>query len=332
LIFIQKHSKIVAICLINMLVTALAVSACGKSEQKQSPQQMSAQQQQQSEKEPQKLKDIEAKIEEMVKSLDGPSINLKEQKEKESSSSQSSQSSSSQEKTQSQSGQQSQGQSSNQQGQGQGSQQSQGQSSNQQGQGQGSQQNQPAQKSQQSQPEEPWKTIGQIIANLHYQWNDYLPDAVKKGASLKITENFSNALNNLTVTAQSKDNAKALKAANNLYQYVPDLYSLYRTKMSSEIKKMAYFVRNIVIDASTDDWTQANTDSASLDASWSIAKNSLGKEQLNDMSKLDFSISELKKVAKAKDKQLTDIKGRVAMTNIEAIEKSYEKESSSQGQ
>jgi hypothetical protein len=318
LILIQKHSKIVSICLINMLVTALTVSACGKSEQKQSPQQMSAQQQQQSEKEPQKLKDIEAKIEEMVKSLDGPSINLKEQKEKESSSSQSSQSSSSQEKTQSQSGQQSQGQ-----------------SSNQQGQGQGSQQNQPAQKSQQSQqsqPEEPWKTIGQIIANLHYQWNDYLPDAVKKGASLKITENFSNALNNLTVTAQSKDNAKALKAANNLYQYVPDLYSLYRTKMSSEIKKMAYFVRNIVIDASTDDWTQANTDSASLDASWSIAKNSLGKEQLNDMSKLDFSISELKKVAKAKDKQLTDIKGRVAMTNIEAIEKSYEKESSSQGQ
>jgi hypothetical protein len=321
LILIQKHSKIVSICLINMLVTALTVSACGKSEQKQSPQQMSAQQQQQSEKEPQKLKDIEAKIEEMVKSLDGPSINLKEQKEKESSSSQSSQSSSSQEKTQSQSGQQSQGQSSNQQGQGQGSQQN-----------QSAQKSQQSQQPQQAQPEEPWKTIGQIIANLHYQWNDYLPDAVKKGASLKITENFSNALNNLTVTAQSKDNAKALKAANNLYQYVPDLYSLYRTKMSSEIKKMAYFVRNIVIDASTDDWTQANTDSASLDASWSIAKNSLGKEQLNDMSKLDFSISELKKVAKAKDKQLTDIKGRVAMTNIEAIEKSYEKESSSQGQ
>jgi ABC-type Fe3+-citrate transport system substrate-binding protein len=62
---IQKNFKIIIISFLYLLVFAV-ISGCGQSQQNQSPQQMSAQQQQQFEKEPQKLKDIEAKIEEIV--------------------------------------------------------------------------------------------------------------------------------------------------------------------------------------------------------------------------------------------------------------------------
>lgn len=300
----------------------LPFSACSQGGQKQTPQQQSAKQQVQVEKEPKELKDMEAGIEEIIGSLDGPSLGTAEEKQK-GGASQSSKGSESKP-----GGKESQQKSGDQQGK---EQAGDGQGKEQAGGGQGAQQQTP-QKEAQPKPEDPWSKIGGVIAVLHYQWNEYMPDAAKKGATLKMTENFSNALNHLTVSTPAKNKVEVLKAANSLYAVVPDLYSLYRIKMSPEIKRMAYFTRNIVLDSMTDDWAQADKDMSGLEASWSIARNSLGKEQQKDSGKLDFSITELKKVVVSKNKQLTDIKGRVALSNIGAVVKSYEKESQQGGE
>lgn len=268
------------------LLTVCLLSACGQSGQKPQPKQQSAQQQQQEEKEPKKLKDIEKSIEDLMTELENPSAPKQE----------------------------AQGQ---QQGQGQGQQQGQSQ-------GQGQQQSQ-GQGQQQPQTKDSWKGVSSIVDNLHFQWNEFMPEAVKKGSSLKFTENFSNSLNNLTTTITTKDKNKTLVAANSLYGSIADLYSLYRTKMSPEIKRMHYLLKNTILTSDASDWTQAEKDMNGLKASWAISRGSLGKEQEKDQSKIDMSLTELEKVVKEKNLQLTAIKGKVAMSNIKALEKSYEK-------
>ena len=292
-----------------IFIIASLLTACGKSGENPSPQQQSGDEKQEFETAPQKLKAIEANIEKIFKSLDGPFVTVEDEKKQDSS----------------QQGQQQE--STQHQGPSQGS--SQGNASNQTGQqSQGEQQNTGQQKKA-PQPEikDPWKDIEPIISNLHYQWNDFMPDAVKKGADPKITGNFSNALNILTNTVKSKDKIKTLTTANDLYGCVFDLYSIYRTEMSPEIKRMRYLIRNTILDSMTGNWEQAVKDAAGLNASWSLLKNTLGKEQQTDTVKLDFSILELEKVITEKNPALTDIKGRVALSNIQSIEKSYEKES-----
>lgn len=273
--FLNKLAGTSGVCL---LLTVCLLTACGQGSQKPAPQQQSAQQQQQAEKEPQKLKDIENSIEELIKELEGPSAPISGEKQET------------------------------------------GQQQGQQGQGQ-----------QQSQPKDPWKGVSSTIDNLHFQWNEFMPEAIKKGASLKFTENFSNSLNILTTTISSKDKSKTLLAANGLYGCIPDLYSLYRTKMSPEIKRMHYLIRNVILTSEAGNWAQAEKDLNALKASWTVAKSSLGKGQEKDQGKLDMSLTELEKVVKVKNQQLTAIKGKVALANIQAVEKSYEKESGKSG-
>lgn len=288
-----------------ILVLSFLLTACGMGGQQPNAQQQSGQQQQQQEKEPQKLKEIEKGIEEIMKTLEGPAAQTGKEEQK--------------------GGQQQGGQpASNVKGQeGQ-------QGSQQQGSRQGSQQGQQQQQQpSQPQPKDPWTEVSSSIDKLHFLWNEFMPEAIKKGAGLKITDNFSNSLNNLTTVASSKDKNSAMLAANGLYGCVPDLFSLYRTKMSPEIKRMHYLVRNIILTSAAGDWAQADRDMAGLKASWSVARGSLGKEQEKDQGKLDLSIPELEKVVKAKSRQLADIKGKVAFSNIQSIEKSFEKESES---
>jgi len=151
-----------------------------------------------------------------------------------------------------------------------------------------------------------------------------MPEIAEKGADMKLINNFADALNSLTTTALTKDTENTLTSANTLYSYIPDIYSLFKVKMSPEVKRMIYYTRSIILEASKDNWEQVKKDNDSLSKSWSFFKNTLNKEQEQISAKLDFSIYELSKVTDAKEKPLTDIKGRIVLSNIQEIEKSFE--------
>jgi hypothetical protein len=155
-----------------------------------------------------------------------------------------------------------------------------------------------------------------------------MPEIAKKGADMKLVDNFDNALNDLTKTSHTKDAQKTLASANVLYSYIPDIYSLYRVKMSPEVKRMIYYTRNIILESAKDNWDQVKKDDGALDKSWSLFRNTLEKEQKQTGDKLDFSIYELNKVSGEKDKGLADIKGRIVLSNIKELEKSFEKQKS----
>ncbi|HPD01298.1 MAG TPA: hypothetical protein PLA01_08125 [Acetivibrio sp.] len=173
--------------------------------------------------------------------------------------------------------------------------------------------------------EDPWKDIDKIINRMHYQWNSFKPMAFKKNASSSLTDGFSSALNSLTNTVISKNKTNTLLAASYLYSFIPDLYALYKTQTSPEIKRIRYYTRNATLNAMTANWEQADRDIANLKSTWNIYKNLVSAEQQEQSSKLDFSIYELENVIKEKNQPLCDIKGRVVISNIQALEEAMEK-------
>lgn len=306
----------------GMLVIVLFTAGCGKSGQHNNAQQQSAQQQQTYEKEPEKLKNIEKNLETLFEALGGPSLNTEEEGGEKGGNK-------SQQETRQESGQQgTQQQSTQQQGTQQQATQQQGtqqQATQQQAtQQQGTQQQGTQQQGTQQQDVGRWPEIESLVSNLHYQWNDFMPEIAKKGADMKLVDSFDNALNILTTTVASKNTKKALTAANALYSHIPDLYSLYRLKISPEAKRMVYYGRSIVLEAQEDNWEQAAKDNEALEKSWSLFRNTLEKEQQQIGDKLNFSIYELNKVSSEKNRQLSDIKGRIVLSNIKELQKSFE--------
>lgn len=262
------------------------------------------------------LTGLENNIELTIKALGGPAIQQETQQN--SGSLQSSSGDESQGDKSSQPGQQSQGSQSSQQGQ-----QSQGGQSSQQG-----QQNKTSSTSQQN----PMDKISQTVEQMHYQWNDLMPEAIKKGAKKNLIDNIDNAINKLSVTTASKNKMNALLAANQLYGYIPDLYALIKPKPSPQIKRILYYSRNVILNSSAANWAQADSDIKSLKSTWDLYKNGLSKDQKDIANKLELSIYELEKVVKDRNQSLVNIKGKVEFSNIIALEKTTENESGSNSQ
>lgn len=169
--------------------------------------------------------------------------------------------------------------------------------------------------------------ISSIVENMHYQWNNLMPEAIKKGANNDLVNNFDNSLNNLSSTVKGKNNTSIMMAANQLYAYIPDLYSLFQTKSSPQIKRMRYYARGAILNASTANWNQADSDINNLKAVWVLCKSGLSKDQQDLANKLDLSIYELEKVIKERNQPLVNIKGKIELSNTQALEKATENKS-----
>lgn len=172
--------------------------------------------------------------------------------------------------------------------------------------------------------------VSSIVEKMHYQWNNLMPLAIKKGAKNDLINNFDNALNNLSSTVNSKDKMKTLLSANGVYAYIPDLYSLFDAKTSPQIKRIRYYSRSAILNSLTANWGQADSDITNLKSVWALYKSGISKDQQEIANKLDLSIYELEKVVKERNAQLVSLKGQVELSNTEALEKASESESGGQ--
>jgi hypothetical protein len=306
---LTNTKSMIRVSIILLLFLCLFTAGCAKNEEPQDAQLQALKQNQEQEKESEKLKDIEADLEAVFEVLGGPSVKTDK------SSKHDQQTTGEQEKTDRQQGD-GQKTGEDQSGKDQGEQK---QNNEKQG-----EQQQTSKDQQKPQVPDKWSKAEELIRKLHYKWNDFSPDLSKKGADIKLIDNFDNALNQLTTTISSRDTQKVLTSANTLYSKLPDLYSLYRTKLSPEAKRMVYYTRNIILEAAKDNWEQVATDNEAIEKSWSLFRNTLENEQKKPGDKLNFSIYELKKVSAEKNKQLTDIKGKIVLDNIRDLQKSIE--------
>lgn len=160
---------------------------------------------------------------------------------------------------------------------------------------------------------------------MHYELNGYTPEAIKLGASKSLLDGLETSLNDLTLAVMNKNRDNTIMTANRLYSYIPDLFALHKSSISPEIKRIRYYIRDSILNSLADNFPQSETDISSMKSSWSMLKISLSKEMQDNAGKLDFSIYELEKVVKEKNKALVDIKGRVALSNVSALEKAMKK-------
>lgn len=303
-----------------IVLTANIMFFCGCSQNKQNPESQAKQVKttEESDKVPEDLEKIEGSIEKIIKALEGPSISQKDEKKQE-------QQNQTSDKTSQNEGQKSEksGEESNQENGEKKQDKEEDPNSEEQKNTEGGN-DKKSEQSKTAAPKDPWQEISPAINNLHYQWNSYLPSATKKNANRELIDNFDNALNILTSKIVTKDKNNTLLAANNLYSFIPDFYMLYKTPASPEIKRIRYYIRNAVLNATILNWDQAIKDVGKLKSTWAIYKNTIDPKNQDLASKLDYSIYELEKVVNENNMYLTDIKGRIGISNTESIEKAAE--------
>lgn len=294
--------------LIFILIISLTPFIYGCSKQSQKPGQSS-------EQPPKSLTELETNIDLIIDSMD------KEWKVKQDQGS--GQGASMRESTDvsSQGGQQSSGQGGQQGSPGQGSQQG-GQAGSSQG-GQQTSQQSSGQGGQQTQ--NPWEQADKTVKNIHMQWNEFQPEAVKSGVTQDSITIFSTILNNLTNDITNKNLIDTLNDANGLYKFIPEFLSHYKDK-SIDVKRLKYFTRDAMYKVRLEKWDLAE---ASVNQAKLLLPNIRANAKDENKSKyqsLEYSVYDLEKVVKEKQRNLVQLKGNIILENIKAIEKIIKKD------
>jgi chemotaxis protein histidine kinase CheA len=300
--------KFITRIFIILLTFILISTSCGKEEEKKSSDEISKQE----DKLPKELEEIEKGIDDINKDLKGPteeedkSPNNEEDNKEEQQSKEGEQNKENQQESQNEQKDTENSSISNQQGE----------------------QEQKKEESEEQKQKETWDKVKTAVDELHYKWNKYKPMAIKKGIDNKVVEGFGTTLNNLTNVLQQRNQMDTLTEINKLYSFIPDFYALYKTDVPAEIKRIKYYVRNIMLNAIIENWIQTEADIKELKTVWSIYKGSMKEEQKDISDLMSLSIVDIEKVVLEKDKVLVGIKGKVCLLNIKELEDVIKKEKS----
>lgn len=184
---------------------------------------------------------------------------------------------------------------------------------------QGEKQDQQQKKEDQQPPKVDWVSIEKTIENLHKNWNNYEVQAQKDGASQNLLESYELQLDTLTNWAMSHNENETLKAANELSQYYAKFFNLYKHQAPPDIKDIRYNVRQIIIQATEDNWSEIDDRLQNISESWEIAKSRMEKPDKELNQKIEAAIEDFSRVTHQQNYILVKLKGDILLKNLQEI-------------
>lgn len=195
-----------------------------------------------------------------------------------------------------------------------------GESKQEQGGEQGQQQSSQSQNQTATQPD--WPKLEKDIAKIHEQWNEFQTEAMKSGATSEMINDFSNTLNQLTMTLTRQELYEGLLTVNELYGKTIDFEKLFKTKSPPDAKKIMYYGRMAVYKSLNNDDFGARDAINNALISWENIKSQV--QDTNEAAKVQFSLNELSQAITEKDPNLIKIKAQIAQKNVQDVIKSME--------
>ncbi|WP_427338208.1 hypothetical protein [Caloranaerobacter sp. DY30410] len=166
-----------------------------------------------------------------------------------------------------------------------------------------------------------WEAVNKVIVNVHKKWNDYELDVVKDGIREEDIKKFEEALDNLTISADAKNEIKSLFDANNVTLRLSNFLNMYKGNPDGEVAKLKYNIRQIHLYGEINEWVKAIEMSKYLEPIFERLnqKIKLDKKDEKLKEKLKDSIQDLKSVIDKKNVELLKIKRDIALQNLDTL-------------
>lgn len=164
-----------------------------------------------------------------------------------------------------------------------------------------------------------WQKINEGIVELHQIFNEYMPLAMKQGASQDLNSHATDALNQMTMEAEKKELLVTLLEANNLSGYISEFYALHQDTRAP-IKRSIYYTRSIILASLANDWQTSQAAMNELKSIWEIQKPGIAESAKDTVEKIDRAVTDLETVIQEKNQNLIKIKGNILMKNLAELE------------
>ena len=168
-----------------------------------------------------------------------------------------------------------------------------------------------------------WDRVTADAGSLANTWKAFLPSSEASGVTADQRGTMEKAISDLAAAAQSQDALAARQAANNVSKVIVDVFDLFQHKVPSDIGRLDWQERQVLIDADRSDWNALTSDLAQLRQTFSRAKPGvLAAGGDREAADFEASLNEQDRLAAAQDPAIVD-EGNVALELVDDLEGVY---------
>lgn len=164
------------------------------------------------------------------------------------------------------------------------------------------------------------RRVSAIKANL-IESTPFLQEAVIPN---RLISGINLAINNLEQNVAQKKTYQAISQANQITQYIPDLYDYFKVSVPTNVGRLYYLARQILINVEQNDWNEANNNYLRINKIWEELKPSLNPDRYSkDISEFDQILNNISESIKQQNYASTIDIANQMLTKIERIETDF---------
>jgi len=172
-----------------------------------------------------------------------------------------------------------------------------------------------------------WSQISDSVTMVHRKWNVLEAQLTPVNVPRQKSEEFEQALDDLTLSVMSNQKLNSLKIANEITKITADFRSYFDGVTDHGVYGMYYHIRSAILLAASNNYPQAIEHLDETTKIGGAVRQELIKQDSQDiLQKFELSIEDLRKQLEDKNFILSQIKAPIVIKNVKLMQDVFEKQ------
>lgn len=168
-----------------------------------------------------------------------------------------------------------------------------------------------------------WTSAKSKSADIKAKFSELSPILTKDSVSTDIISGMESTIAKLENAVDAKQSYEARVQANQISNYIPDVADYYTTTIPTNIGRLDYLGREILLDAENSDWTSAASNCQTASSLWNGLKAQMSSSYKTDIDTFQSNLDNLKSAIDKKDSAETAKQADALLENIDTLEKDF---------
>ena len=168
-----------------------------------------------------------------------------------------------------------------------------------------------------------WQKAKSKVDVIKTNMNELIPLLQQAQVPSRLISDMQNAISNLEQSVKLEKSLQAVARANLITQYIPDILDYFKVIIPTNVSRLDYLGRQIIINVEGNDWTEANNNYMLAKKVWERLKPELDAKYSKDSASFDQILNDIQDSIKGKNYQSTINNANKMLDQVDVLETDF---------
>lgn len=169
-----------------------------------------------------------------------------------------------------------------------------------------------------------WTAAQSKVNNMKTNFSNLKPMLVSASVEANTIDKLSSAINGLENAINAKKSYDSRVQANQVSKYIPDVYDYYTVTIPTDVSRLDYLGREIILNVENSDWSSASGNYKNASILWDTLKVKMNSTTYKkDINSFQSNMNALKAAIDKKDSTETTSQANAFLENVDTLEADF---------